>query len=207
MSNYLALATVTASLRTLVSRAIQVVPGAQVSTIRPDGLGAGSMVRGVNIFLYNVTPNLAFENDDQPMRNSAGVLVQVPCTAVDLHYLFTFYGDEARLEPALLLANTLAAIRQQPVLTPSLIAEAISATSHPDLSASDLPAQVPLVSVRHSPLSFDALTRAWSIFYQVPYILSAAFEASVVLVDSPVKPTVPPPVQQIVPDAQPKKRA
>ncbi len=189
MSNYLAVATVTASLRTLVSRAIQAVPGAQVSTIRPDGLGVGSMVRGVNIFLYMVAPNLAFENEDAPLRNHDGVLVQVPRTALDLHYLFTFYGDESRLEPQLLLGTTLAALRQQPIITPALIAEAIRATSTPDLTASDLADQLPHINVRHSPLSFDALTRAWSIFYQVPYSLSASFEASVAFVDSPVKAT------------------
>jgi hypothetical protein len=190
MSNYLSIAAVTASLRTLVSRAIQIVPGAQVSTVRPDGLGTGTLLRGVNVFLYMITPNAAFENDDQPLRGQNGVLLAVPRTPIDLHYLFTFYGDDSRLEPQLLLGATLAAFRQQPILTPALIEETIRVTTQPDLTESNLAQEQPRVTVRPETLSSEALARVWSVFFQVPYSLSAGFECSVVFVDSPV---VPPP--------------
>jgi hypothetical protein len=188
MSNYLSIAAVTASLRTLVSRAIQVVPGAQVSTVRPDGIGTGTLLRGVNIFLYMITPNAAFENEDPPLRTSSGTLMTVPRTALDLHYLFTFYGDESRLEPQLLLGATLAVCRQQPVLTSALIEETIRATTQPDLTDSNLAQEQPRVTVRPAVLSSDGLARVWSVFYQVPYSLSAGFECSVVFVDSAVVP-------------------
>ena len=54
---------------------------------------------GVNLFLYQVTPNGTFRNIDAPTRRSDGTLLQPTRSAYDLHYLLTFYGSEANLEP------------------------------------------------------------------------------------------------------------
>src|SRR4051812_41849924 len=99
MSNYMALATVTATLSQLVQEAInsQTLMLPTVTHMRPDGTGLPSP--GVNIFLYQVTPNAAWRNVDLPARNSDGQLITRPRVALDLHYLLTFYGDDTALEP------------------------------------------------------------------------------------------------------------
>ena len=70
MSNHLAIATVTASLRQLLEEAKVVVPGAKV-TFSPPGLGTdtGPTIR---LFLYQVLPNGGHRNEDLPTRRPDG---------------------------------------------------------------------------------------------------------------------------------------
>ena len=73
MSNYLAIATVTAALRQVISDAVLVdVPSAEtnVTHLRPGGEPAGTPTTGVNVFLYAVTPNGALRNGDVPTRRA-----------------------------------------------------------------------------------------------------------------------------------------
>jgi hypothetical protein len=203
MSNHLAVATVTAALKTLLSRAVQVVPGAQVSSVRPDAIGKDGLTRGVNVFLYLATINPSFENQDTPTRRADGTAVDVPCTPLDLQYLITFYGDESLLEPAILLGSTFAVLRRQPVLTPALIRDAIAGMSAPDLSTSNLADQLPRVIVTPLRLDVDLLHKLWPN-YQCPYNLSAAFRCSVVLVHSDVVPAVTPQVRTVSPSVNPR---
>src|SRR4051794_28776215 len=117
MSNHLALATVTSALKNLVSRyALEAVPGAQVTTVPLRSLGSEGLTRGVNIYLFMAAPNPAFRNDNVPTRRPDGSLLARPRVALTLHYLFTFYGDEARLEPQLLLGSVVATFQRQPIL-------------------------------------------------------------------------------------------
>ncbi len=205
MSNHLAIATVTATLKSLVSRyALEAVPGAHVTTSPLRTLGGEGLNRGVNIYLFMATPNLAFRNDNVPTRRPNGSLAAVPRVALTLHYLFTFYGDEARLEPQLLLGSVVASIQRQPILTPTLIKETIHSTPLPDLSGSNLHEQEPHISVTPYSLSLDALHKMWSTFYQVPYSLSVAYECAPVLVDADVAATQNPPPEQIVPKSRPR---
>ena len=60
---------------------------------------------GVNVFLYQVTPNAAWRNADLPTRRANGDLIQRPQAALDLHYLLTFYGDESLLQPQRVLGS------------------------------------------------------------------------------------------------------
>src|SRR5262249_14162180 len=104
MSNHLAIATVTATLRDLLFAAVSVdVPGAAVTRVRPDGAVSGVPTTGVNISLYQVTPSAAARNEDLPTRSQSGELVRRPRVGLDLHYLLTFYGTEAQLVPQRLL--------------------------------------------------------------------------------------------------------
>ena len=51
MSNYLAIATVTGTLHNQLLSAASVVPGANVTTTRPDGAAGTGRGPGINIFL------------------------------------------------------------------------------------------------------------------------------------------------------------
>ena len=192
MSNHLAIATVTATLRTLLSSAAQVVTGAEVSTVRP-GTGAPTMPSvGINIYLYQVTPNPAWRNVDLPTRDSSGRLAQRPQAALDLHYLLSFPGDETKLEPQRLLGAAAAALHASPVLSREVIRGVIEAATAADpshfLATSDLADQVDLVRFTQLSLGLDELSKLWSMFFQTPYVLSVAYQASVVLIEPQVTP-------------------
>ncbi|MDQ5836372.1 MAG: DUF4255 domain-containing protein, partial [Acidobacteriota bacterium] len=125
MSNFLAVATVTAALSEFLQAAIGPdVPGATVTTLRPDSNG-GMPPTGVNIFLYQVTANPAWQNADLPTRRADGDLVHRPQAALDLHYLLTFYGVEAQLEPQRVLGSVVRALHARPVLTRDVIRQTI----------------------------------------------------------------------------------
>lgn len=193
MSNFLAVAAVTASLSHLLQAAIGAdVPGATVTTLRPNGSTEGSHPPAVNLFLYHVMPNGALRNADTPTRSSDGRLVQHPVAALDLHYLLSFYGDDAQLQPQRLLGSAVRTLHSRPVLTPDLIQAAIA---DPSLSsavgASDLALQIERIKVTPLQMSLEELSKLWSVFFQTPYALSAAYQASVVLIEANERPAAP----------------
>src|SRR5262245_5978359 len=128
MSNFRAIATVTATLQRALQAAIQSdVAGATVSTVRPaEGTNTHLPTTGVNLYLYQVSQNPHRSNLDLPTRRSAGDLVQRPQIALDLHYLFSFYGDETKLEPQRLLGSSVAFLHSQPMITRSQIQAAVA---------------------------------------------------------------------------------
>jgi hypothetical protein len=202
MSNRLAIAAATTAFKVLLGQAAQAVPGAKVTSVRPDQIGTDGMERGINVFLYLATINASLDNQDTPMRRADGRAVEVPCTPLDLHYLLTFFGDEAGLEPQLLMGSTFAVLRRQPVLTAALIDSAIAGTTAPDLAKADLSQQVPRVKVTSERLDVELLHKLWPT-YQCPYQLSVGFVCSPVLVESEVQPVVSPNAGQVRPAISP----
>jgi hypothetical protein len=191
MSNQLAIATVSAALQQILLNPVsQAVPSATVGFNRPD---AGTSTNPlVNIFLYQVTPNAAYRNADAPTRRADGTLAQRPQAALDLHYLFTFHGDDAQLVPQRLLGAVVTALQAQPLLSAQNIANAV--TTHGFLAGSGLENQVERVKFTPTALSLEEFSKLWSVFFQVEYSLSAAYQASVVLIESDLSPQVAPPV-------------
>jgi hypothetical protein len=186
MSNFLAVATVTATLSRALTAAVGPdVPAAVVTTLRPDDATNGTPGTGVNIYLYQVAPNAAWRNADLPTRREDGGLVQRPRVALDLQYLLSFYGDELQLEPQRLLGSVVRALHTHPVLTSQMIRDAVSNTSF--LANSNLADEVEKIKFTPSPLSLEDLSKLWSVFFQVPYTLSVAYQASVVLIEPDVR--------------------
>ena len=184
MSNFLAIATVTAALSQVLQAAVGPdVPGATVTTLRPDSNGSMPPT-GVNIFLYQVTPNAAWQNMDLPARRANGDLIQRPQTALDLHYLLTFYGAEAQLEPQRVLGSVVRALHARPVLTREAIRQTIAKPAFLFLADSNLADSVELVKFTPVPLSLEELSKLWSVYFQTPYSLSIAYQGTVVLIES-----------------------
>ncbi|HVB21509.1 MAG TPA: DUF4255 domain-containing protein [Ktedonobacteraceae bacterium] len=194
MSNAQAIATVTATLSQLLQQEIQVdVPGAIVSTVRPDIAGANSAESKVNIFLYQVTTNASLRNVDLPSRRSDGSLSQKPRAALDLHYLLTFYGNESTLVPQLLLGSTVRTLHSEPQLTRQRITGVVNSLSY--LTGSTLADDPELVKFTPLPLSIEELSKLWSILLTTPYALSMIYVATVVLIESDASPAIARPVQ------------
>lgn len=193
MSNYLAIATVTATFRELIAQAIQRVPqlsaGPRVLTGRPKAPEPGFV--GVNLYLYQVVANGALRNKALPTRNQAGQFIDKPQTALNLDYLLTFYGKGQQQEPERLMGKLIAAIAEKPILTPDLITETINAAGNDSyLLESNLAQQIELVRLTPVYLNLEELSKLWTVFAQVTHDLSFAYQASVVLVDAEVN--VPP---------------
>jgi Pvc16 N-terminal domain/IPT/TIG domain len=195
VSNHLAVATVTATLQTLLLNAASAVPGAKVTMRRPDATPAAAP--GINAFLYQVSPNPAYRNADLPTRSAAGGLRRKPQAALILHYLFSFIGDDGQFEPQRLLGATVRELHSQPAIRPTDIASTIKKPPFDTLlAASDLAEQVDLVRLVPLNLSLDELSKMWSIFFQVPYALSVAYQASAVLIEADEMPRIPLPVKE-----------
>lgn len=197
MSNFLAIATVTAALQRTIQDAVNAdVSGAKVTAVRPNGTPGGTPAAGVNIFLYGVAPNGNLRNADLPGRAGDGSLLRRPRAALDLHYLFSFYGDEAKLEPQRLLGSVVRTLHAHPILTRQLIRDTIDDAAFAFLASSDLAEEHELVRITPLGLSLEELSKLWSVFFQVPYALSIAFQASVVLIESTERPRVSLPVRE-----------
>jgi hypothetical protein len=193
MSNALAIAAVTETLRDLLSHGIEVaqVNNALVTTTSPDQT-ANIANPGVNIFLYQVSPNAALRNADLPTRAANGSLLRKPQTALDLHYLLTFYGDYNALEPQRLLGAATLALHAHPTLSRSQIQAVQSANTF--LNTSNLDTQSELI--RFTPIAFtlEELSKLWSFLLKVDYVLSTAYVASVVLIEDEDATPLPPPL-------------
>ena len=151
MSNHLAIATVTGALHTQLLNATALVPGATVTTARPNG-GLANPAPAINIFLYQVMPNAAYRNADLPSRRGDGQLAQRPQVALTLHYLLSFLGDETTLEPQRLLGAALRQLHAHPLITAQDIAQTIANPPYDTvLPASNLADQIDVV--RFSPLA------------------------------------------------------
>lgn len=193
MSNHLAIATVTSVLGQIIgSAADAAVPGAGVTTQRPGTPASGGTTTNsgahVNLYLYQVSPNAAWRNDDLPTRGSNDGLVRRPQAALDLFYLLTFFGDEGELEPQRILGSVATALHARPVLTReqirSVIQTAVNADPNHYLAGSNLAEQVELVKFSPLPLNLEELSKLWSVFLQTPYSLSVAYQGSVVLLEA-----------------------
>lgn len=184
MSNFLAIASVTATLqRELHVAANDAINGARATVTRPDGAAGGAPQLGVNIFLYQVTPNGAQRNADLPSRNSDGTIVRRPRIALDLHYLLSFYGNEAALEPQRLLGGITQRLNSGPILTDTMIKTMLGDGTFNFLAGSDLADEEEPVRFTPLGLSLEELSKLWSVFFQTPYALSVAYQACAVFIE------------------------
>jgi hypothetical protein len=206
MANYLAIATVTEALRQRIEQAVRpIFPGAQIHAKRPEA-GDGQAQAVVSLFLYRVSPNTALRNADLPTRSSDGRdLRQRPRAALDLHYLISFAGQDEQLEAQRMLGLTIAALYSEPTLMRSAIRDLVQ-SGEIWITDSDLAEDQELVRFSMASLNIDELSKLWTTFGQVPYQLSLAYDASVVLVEPDLVATQALPVQRGSVDALPLRQ-
>jgi hypothetical protein len=182
MSNYLAIATVTATLQRIVQTAVQQdVPGARVTTVKPDAGSSGTPEVGVNVYMYQALPNPAWRNADLRNRRPKGDLSKQAQAGIDLYYLMTFYGNDVEYEPQRLLGSTIRTLIDQPILTQEMIAETVNNCEF--LFGSTLVEQVEKVSFTPAQMNTEELSKIWSVFFQCPYVLSFAYQGSTILIE------------------------
>jgi len=195
MSNYLAVATVTAALAQIVQTAAQkAVGGATVEVGRPNASTNSGVLHKIHLYLYQVSPNAALRNADLPTRSNQGNLAQRPQVALDLHYLLAFYGDEKTLEPERMLGAVVRDLHARPLLDRKAIQEVIDNNSN--LTGSDLADAIESVKFTPLSLSLDELSKLWSVFFQTPHALSVVYQGTVVLIEAEETPAAALPVRE-----------
>lgn len=185
MTHALAIATATATLVRLLqdSLAQADVPGAAV-TSRPVNPPADW--RGLNVILFNVTPDPAYRRAASPTRAAYST-----ATGFDLHYLITAHGDAQACEPERLLAASMLALADHPVLVPALIAAVKRA--RPDLRASTLDAQADPIRLTSTPQTLQDLSAIWSML-KLDFALSTRWTLGPVVIEA--EPAAAPPVTE-----------
>ncbi len=184
MSNSLAIAAVTTALGRLLETGLNVdLPGTRVTTKSPDIARDGNGNQ-VNLFLYQTTMNASLRNMDMPGQVRPGE-TGLPPLALDLQFLITVYGaddDDAAPFSHRLLGRAMRILHDHPLLGADEISDAV-------------PEEIERVRITPLPLSVDELSKLWNTF-QTGYRLSAAYNASVVLIESARRTVTPLPVLQ-----------
>jgi hypothetical protein len=191
MSNYLAIATVTEALSQLLGDIKNDISGAVVVAQPPDVVIQGVHGNILNVFLYQVTQNLAHRNPVGPERSSAdGRLVKKPKLGLDLHYMITALGNDD-LQAQMILGSAMRILHETPFLSRDLIAQTIQ--SKKILEDSTLADQIELVKITHQNLSLEEIAKLWSSFFQTNYRISTTYQANVVLLEGKkeARPTLP----------------
>lgn len=186
MSNSLAIAAVTATLRNLLFASVSsVVSGATVTVKPPDLARTANTGHQLNLFLYQATIDAAWRNQDMPGRVLPGESSLPPLPLV-LHYLLTAYAEnDDDVVSHQILGQALSALHDHPLLGAEEIRLA--------LPGNDLYAQVERVRLSEESITVDEMSRLWTAF-QTQYRVSATFQGRVVLIESTLPTTTPPPV-------------
>lgn len=180
MSDSFAIAAVTATMKYIIENE----GGIAVTTRPPDTTTTESTAR-LNIFLYQVTPNIGYRNLDTPSRSYSGELVRKQQLGIDLNYLLTAYGNnDDELSSQKTLAEAIRVLHENPVFTRELIELGINDSDLSDIDTSDLGEQVERVKITMQSLSLEDLTKIWSSFFKTgSYRISVAYKATMVLLD------------------------
>src|SRR5262249_23836140 len=187
MSNAFAIAATTATLRSLLARGL----GISHVTVRSlDNARKDITTDHVNLFLYQTLPNAAWRNMDMPRQLKPGETGQPPLP-LTLYYLLTAYSDDMDDTGShRLLGQAMSIFHDHPLLGADEIKNATSTTT--DLADSNLHEQIDRVRITLQPLTIEEMSKLWSPF-QTQYRLSAAYQVSVILIEStrPVRSPLP----------------
>jgi Pvc16 N-terminal domain len=176
MSNAYAIAAVTMTLQGLLIRALDPLSVSDVTTLPLDKARTNA-VDQLNLFLYNTSVDAQLRNS--PPRTSRPGESGEPALPLRLYYLVTAYGqgdDDTRGHK--LLGHAISALHDRPLLDRD---EILNATH--TLTDSDLHMQVERVRITPQSLNADEMSKLWMTF-QTQFRISAAYEVSVVLIDS-----------------------
>jgi hypothetical protein len=198
MSSALAIAGVTAVLRDrlndwLIEQDVASLIGSAVtiSVAAPDRVvpADGTEQSQLNIFLYQVSRNLGWANNNLPTQDPTGRfrLTNAPL-GLDLHYLISAYSG-SDLHAEILLGYAVQLMHEVPVLTREMIRSALNPAQNPDLppalsalADSGLADQVEQLRITPQYYDTEEISKLWTAT-QSSYRPTAAYDISVVLIE------------------------
>lgn len=210
MSSALAIAGVTAVMRDLLNDGLinhnaagSLGASVTVSIGPPDRVIAtsGDESSQLNLFMYQVTPNIGWRNERLPSRDASGQqrLSNVPL-ALNLHFLLSAYGSQD-LHREILLGYAMQLLHEMPTLSRKAIQIALNpspalGTDLPPalraLADSGLENQIEQIKITPEYLSTEEMSKLWTAT-QSHLRPTAAYMASVVLIEAsqPVRSPLP----------------
>ena len=188
MSTRASVAAVTTALKNWLQSSVagKIGPDITATTLRPDRIEAGEGSK-INLYLFQITPNHGYRNIDQPVRRSDGGLAVKPRTAIDLHYLLSFYTKDNDLLPQILLAKTIEVLNSSPGIAPGKF-KSLLATESAELQAAPIGDQQELVKITHQPVPLEEMARIWSLFPETKYLLSTVYCVTTVILEADIEP-------------------
>jgi hypothetical protein len=207
VSSPLAIAAVTAVLKDLLNNGLidndlAVVGSVSVTAMPPDRITTGpTEPNRLNLFLYQVTPNIGWRNAALPSHSSTGERLTNPPLALDLHYLLSAYGDED-FNAEILLGYAMELMHNTGIIGRTAIRRSLDPNNPikvaliPDdgegRKAIDLADQLETIKITPHYLSADELSRMWTAM-QARYRPTVAYQVSTVLIQStrPVRSRLP----------------
>ena len=155
--------------------------GGNVTTLPPDRAATDGQTNRLNLFLYYMSPNAAWRNQTIPTKVKSGE-TGYPPLALNLYYLLTAYGDAERAEDDhRLLGTGMRVLHDKSVLAATDIRNATDEV--PFLKGAALDRQFEQVKITAEHLTLEEMSKLWTTF-QTQYRISAAFQASVVFIES-----------------------
>ena len=207
MAGPFAIAAVTAVLKDLLNDGmnnhdLSALGQVTVTALPPDRIPvtAAEEKSQINLFMYQVSPNIGWRNVGLPSRGSDGQRLTNPPLALDLHYLVTAYG-KVEFHAEALLGYAMQLLHERPVLTREMIRATLrpalpaDVTLPPELAmiaSADLAEQVETIKIVPAHLDTEEMSRLWAAM-QAKYRPTAVYHLSVVLIDAgrPTKAALP----------------
>ncbi|PTS88829.1 hypothetical protein DBR17_04025, partial [Sphingomonas sp. HMWF008] len=167
------------------------VPGCQVTTLNPSAESLRTGDPFVNLYLFRTVRNAFVSNTDLPTRGPLGGAKSSPVLKLDLDYMITFFGDDAKLDPQRLLGLVVGGLNAEPYIPRDTLHAAIASTPWLGDGSQQLPRDEILVAPMSLPP--DAMARLWSEFVNVPYQLTQLYTAMPIAIEYtlPVQPVLP----------------
>jgi hypothetical protein len=203
MSTYAALGGVSSSLQTLLFDRMEypggtTQPVVTVATprLQREDMVVGAETPGINIFLYRVTENGYLANQEVPVRRTPGGTGRPPL-CLDLHYLITAYGTTLVAEQGndvlgqITLGSAMRVLYDNAILTDDMFTKTLL-PKRPILDASVL-GQFKHFKICLESFNLEELSKIWTAL-TLPYRLSAAYQVSLVQIDSTSARIFPQPV-------------
>lgn len=171
-----AIAALTRTLAGLLESTLQAAdPAYRVTTLPPDKSNAETTpANRLNLFLFQAAHNAAWRNADLPDRARPGEAASPPL-ALTLSYLITAYGESGpEMKDHHILGLAMQFFHNHPVLRPDDIRSLAPGSGLED--------QVERVRFVPRAMALEELVKMWGAV-QTQYRISAAYDASVVLID------------------------
>lgn len=190
MSNALAIAAVTATLKDVIDRHLDGLDLSALGSVGVSAMPLDRVITGdnepnqINLFLYQVSANSGWRNCGLPARDGAGQRTANPPLALDLHYLLTAFGNQELGRDAL-LGLGMQALHETPMLDRARLREVLAppATPFGAFSAESLADQVEWLKISPQFLSAEELSKLWTAA-QARFRASMSYHVSVVLIQS-----------------------
>jgi hypothetical protein len=201
MSNEFAIAAVTLTLRNLLDKVKLITDSEEFSKLPVDARPTAEILvtnlpldkayesdeakNHVNLFLYHVEHSAAWRNTDMPNRVKPGETGHPPL-AINLYYIITTHGQNGNeLISHLLLGKAMSLLHDHAVFGRDEIKSVFV--------VSELHEQIERLRITPQPISLEDVSKLWTGF-QTQYRLSAAYEVSVLLIESRLAAKTPLPV-------------